>query len=138
MVTAVGFYSPNIRKKDNNPHDWLICGSKDCRISVWKYFANSKTISDKPRAIIYGHHNEIIALAIQKTLGLVASADKDGVVLIHCLNSGKLIRDFPLRLDIEESIRFVEMDDHGLLIIVTSKSKMISCTYTKILIRIIF
>ena len=129
-MTAVGCYSPKSNKQDKDPQDWLICGSRDCRISIWKYCANNKAISDKPRAIIYGHHNEIIALAIQKTLGLVASADKDGVVLIHCLNSGRLIRDFSIKLDMEEAIRFVEMDDHGLVVIVTTRSKMISCTYS--------
>lgn len=58
----------------------VIAGSKDCRISVWSFEVTGKSqrlsTSSKPKQIIYGHHSEVICLAIESSLGIFVSADK--------------------------------------------------------------
>ena len=59
---------------------FIVAGSKDCRITVWEIDASgSKSVLDKsrnPAQILYGHHNEITGLCIEKTLGIIVSCDK--------------------------------------------------------------
>ena len=74
IVTAVDAgYIPRVKQT------LIAVGSKDCRVTVWRFDSIKKDIDEQRKAqfeIFYGHHNEITALHIQRILGLVISADK--------------------------------------------------------------
>lgn len=55
----------------------IIVGSKDCRISIWKFDQKKQVLQSetKPKSIIYGHHSEMVCLAVEKTLNVIVSAD---------------------------------------------------------------
>ncbi len=44
--------------------------------------------------ILYGHHNEIVALRTNSILNLIISADLDGVVMMHTLITGRYIASY--------------------------------------------
>lgn len=56
----------------------IIVGSKDCRISVWKFDHEKQSLASetKPKLIIYGHHSEILCMSVDKTLNVIVSADQ--------------------------------------------------------------
>lgn len=75
VVTAVDTaYIPRLKQS------LIAVGSKDCRISLWELESQnvrgSRETKRSPSHILYGHHNEITALFVQKTLGLLVSCDK--------------------------------------------------------------
>jgi len=104
----------------------IAVGSKDCRVTVWKFDSFKKDEENRKAyfEIFYGHHNEITALHIQRILGIVISADKDGVVLIFCILSGKLLRSIYPHLQSDEFIKIIQADENGFVILVTSKDKI--------------
>jgi len=57
----------------------IAVGSKDCRVTLWN-FSSDRALHPEhkrtPSHILYGHHNEITALYIEKILGLLVSCDK--------------------------------------------------------------
>ena len=57
---------------------FVVCGSKDSKISVWNFdISNTKQpISNSPKHIIYGHYNEIVNLTVDSIIGIIVSADK--------------------------------------------------------------
>lgn len=57
---------------------YIVVGSKDCLITIWKFSADTKDIQRMKQGplILYEHHNEITALYIEKTLGIIISSDK--------------------------------------------------------------
>jgi hypothetical protein len=73
-VTCVDFaYVPRVRQY------FIAAGSKDYRITIWKFDAIKKQVDESKKdigEILFGHHNEITAVKIEKTLGIVVSADK--------------------------------------------------------------
>ena len=60
----------------------IIAGSKDCRISVWRFDHKNQRIinTGKPKQIIYGHHSEVTCLTVHNSFGILVSTDK---VKIH-------------------------------------------------------
>jgi len=57
---------------------FIVIGSKDCRITVWRFDSVKKEVQNGKNypEILYGHHNEITALCMEKTLNIIISADK--------------------------------------------------------------
>jgi len=52
----------------------LICGSKDCRISIWKV-NNEYKLENK--YVLYGHDYEICAMCLSYDLSILISVDKN-------------------------------------------------------------
>lgn len=63
---------------------YIVAASKDFQITIWKFDFNKKNseLVDKEPLKLQEHHNEILALYVEKTLGLIISSDKVGYTLI--------------------------------------------------------
>lgn len=55
-------------------HKLLICGSKDCRISIWKVKDEYKL---ENKYVLYGHDYEICAMSLSYDLSILISVDKN-------------------------------------------------------------
>lgn len=99
----------------------IACGSKDCRISLWKF---DKDMGLKPYieggGLIYGHNNEIITLKINDVLDILVSVDRDGVVLMHEIRKGSFLRKVTLDMEREEYVNHLDIHDDGLILIGTN------------------
>ena len=109
--------------------DVIVCGSKDCKISIWKIKKSLDNAQGyrKPKHVIYGHHNEIVAMCIERNLNLLVSADRDGVILFHSLSSNKLIRCLELQVEHNECVKFVMAHGNGIVVICTDRNRV--CVY---------
>lgn len=80
---------------------YVACGSRDCRVSVYK-ISRKKLLMMKPEIdlgflkMLYGHHNEILAIKLDCILSLIISIDSDGLGLIHELKTQKFLHSFKL------------------------------------------
>ena len=73
MTAVDAAYIPRVRRH------FIVAGSKDCRITIWRFDPSKKNFDEtkkKDSEILYGHHNEITALYIEKILGVMISSDK--------------------------------------------------------------
>jgi hypothetical protein len=73
VTVVAAAYMPRTREY------FIVVGSRDCRLSVWKYDAMKKTIDEKRSEnteTLFGHHNEITAIYIESNIGVVISGDK--------------------------------------------------------------
>eukprot|EP00501_MAST-03F_sp_TOSAG23-6_P001531 GSMAST32.ASY1.ANO1.1594.1 assembled CDS len=62
---------------------WVVVGSKDGTLGLWKYTKeNRKTGANYPE-ILYGHEASISCVSINDDVGLIASGDITGVCVIH-------------------------------------------------------
>ena len=70
-----------------------VTGSLDGTVMVWEVSSSATSIVSKhPRAVLYGHRDEITCTAINTRIGIVASTSKDGSCLIHKAHDGQYIR----------------------------------------------
>eukprot|EP01048_Picozoa_sp_COSAG05_P000522 COSAG05_NODE_14_length_36349_cov_27.641655_16_plen_146_part_00 len=76
-----------------------VTGSLDATVAVWDVAPSSATsvpiVSSAPRAVLYGHRDEITCTAVHTGLGIVASASKHGPCLLHKARGGSYIRSIP-------------------------------------------
>lgn len=73
MTVVAAAYMPRTREF------FIVVGSRDCRLSVWKYDSIKKVIDEKRSEnseTLFGHHNEITAIYIESNIGVVVSGDK--------------------------------------------------------------
>jgi len=107
----------------------IAAGSKDCRISLWN-FSSDRSLSPEqkrtPYQILYGHHNEITCLYIENILGILVSCDKDNVVMVFCVSTGKLQRSIYPEMDADDYIKMVRVDENGFIILLTTKSVILT------------
>ncbi|KAJ3435633.1 beige/beach-related [Anaeramoeba flamelloides] len=91
--------------------DYLVTGSADSSICIWKIkYPDSKAQSEKiykeknnfifPKlkliSLCFGHQSPITCLAINSILNLIASVSIEGLLLIHQLKTGELIKSIVL------------------------------------------
>ena len=70
-----------------------VTGSLDGTVMVWEVSSSvTPMVSKHPRAVLYGHRDEITCTAINTRIGVVASTSKDGSCLIHKAHDGQYIR----------------------------------------------
>lgn len=74
--------------------NYLVTGSNDTTLIVWE-IQNEKVLFEKPKAILYGHEDEITCVAINNDLDMVVSGSKDKTCIIHTLN-GKYVKSINL------------------------------------------
>lgn len=70
---------------------YLITGSKDTTIMVWKISSNHK-VDEIPVHILWGHDEEIISVQSNVELDVVVSTSKGTSIIVHTLRSGKYVR----------------------------------------------
>lgn len=78
----------------------VVCGSKDCRISLWKFSWDDslnliKLISspfDKTNYVLYGHQEEIAMMSYNQSTDLLMSLDKEGTCLLFSLKLKRLMK----------------------------------------------
>ncbi len=105
----------------------IAVGSKDCRVTLWRFDPVSRKIVDHKQdlsEILYGHHDEITSLCIEKTLGIIVSCDKDGVILLFCIASRKLLKSIYPDFYNDEYAKICKADENGFIIIITNKERI--------------
>ena len=104
----------------------IACGSKDCRISLWKYDKDFglKLYMDGG-GLIYGHNDEIITLKINEVLDILFSVDKDGILLMHEIKKGRFIRKVTLKMERDEYVNNLDIHDNGLILIGTTSCRIL-------------
>eukprot|EP00329_Picozoa_sp_Boothbay-MS584-11_P003498 30940_1 len=74
----------------------VVTGSLDATVAVWDISPSSVSsvpiISNTPRAILYGHRDEITCTTVHTGIGIVASTSKNGNCLLHKARNGQYIR----------------------------------------------
>merc|ERR1712091_600030 len=58
-------------------------------VMLWHTEVSSRTPPDKPTHILFGHDDEVTAVAANYDLDLVASCSLDGTCILHTLRSGR-------------------------------------------------
>ncbi|EGR28762.1 WD repeat and fyve domain protein 3, partial [Ichthyophthirius multifiliis] len=102
--------------------DFLVCGSKDCRVSISTIEIKKNNILGpelelNSTKMLYGHHNEVTAVKINKSLQIIVSIDLDGLKHI-----------FYTELQDNEFIQFLEIHEMGYILIVTCLKRLIIFT----------
>lgn len=70
---------------------WIVCGSRDCTISVWKLENDRCTVYSTPQHVLSGHVSAVTAVAASALLDVVVSGDASGMILVHHLRSGDFL-----------------------------------------------
>ena len=78
----------------------LVAGSKDATLTVWRVIPPNRRcrfpkLDSQPRHTLYGHEHAIVSVVAHGDMGVVASCSAYGVLLLHSLNHGHLIRCAP-------------------------------------------
>ena len=103
----------------------VACGSKDCRISLWKFDKDmGLKLNMEAGGLIYGHNNEIITLKINDVLDILISIDRDGALLMHEIRKGRFIRKIDLDMDRDEFVNNLDIHDNGLILIGTTSCRI--------------
>lgn len=104
----------------------IACGSKDCRISLWRYDKKLeiKNFYPKEMKFMYGHNNEIIIMKINEILDILISVDKDGLYLIHDIRKGKFISLKKIDLNEKEIVIILEIHNNGFILIGTNLGRI--------------
>eukprot|EP00727_Mastigamoeba_balamuthi_P007099 m51a1_g3009 putative beach domain-containing protein (2301) ;mRNA; r:833752-844561 len=71
----------------------LVTGSRDTTIMVWDILTtpSSLRVSATPRHVLYGHDDEVTAIAASEELDVVVSGSRDGAIVVHTLRRGKFV-----------------------------------------------
>jgi hypothetical protein len=73
----------------------LVTGSKDTTLMVWEVYlgkGHTYRIDENPIHILYGHNDEVTAIAVNAGLDVSVSGSKDGSCIIHTLRQGRYVR----------------------------------------------
>jgi len=74
----------------------LLCGSKDCRISLWEFNFETLILKADPwkkaKNVFFGHEGEILMMDYNEQTDLLLSIDKEGLCLLFNLKSRLLMR----------------------------------------------
>ena len=99
----------------------IICGSQDCRISIWSIDSKKFKIIKNDPEIIYGHTDWVKTLSVNSSLEIFVSSDKKNNVLMFSLKSKKLITKLDLeslQSDETNQINLVKIHDNGLILVI--------------------
>ena len=101
---------------------FVICGSKDCKISLWKFnWEKMELISDplrKNRNVLYGHSGEIVMMNYNEETDLLLSVDKEGICLLFSLKIRRLMRK--IQCPGEKFVKGI-IHEYGLLAVFSKK-----------------
>lgn len=95
----------------------LICGSRDCLLSLWKFQWESdlKLIVsplEKSSYTLYGHQEEVLMLNYSKNTDILLSIDKEGACLLFNLSRKRLMKRIELR---GERLQNAIIHDYGII-----------------------
>jgi WD40 repeat protein len=99
LIQSVSFHKDLVTcltvASDYDKH-WLVTGSKDCVILIWKIASEREVLGDPvdkiPLHQLYGHDDSINCVAVNAELDLIASGSDDGTVMLHTLREGVYLR----------------------------------------------
>ena len=104
----------------------IACGSKDCRISLWKYDKDlGLRLYLEGGGLIYGHNDEVITLKINEVFDVLFSVDKDGILLMHEIRRGRFIRKVCLKMERDEFVNNIDVHDNGLILLSTTLCRIL-------------
>merc|ERR1712166_587979 len=71
----------------------VVTGSKDTTVMVWEVDTSSKAqlTENKPTHILFGHDDEVTAVAADYQYDVVASCSLDGTCMLHTLRAGQYV-----------------------------------------------
>lgn len=101
--------------------NFIAAGSKDCRITIWKFYEGEEKVSQEPEHILYGHHNEVLIIRISTLLNIVISVDLDGICIIHSLISGRFLRCMDTKL-LSDVVHTIRVNTHGFILLLSAKN----------------
>lgn len=121
----------------------LICGSKDCRISLWKFSWDDpinplKLISspfEKTNYVLYGHQEEVAMMNYNASTDILLSLDKEGACLLFSLRLKRLMKK--IEGPSGEKLINAMIHDYGVLV-GFSKKKAFMFKYTYLIFYIYF
>lgn len=72
----------------------LVTGSRDSSVMVWDLFISSSKVSlqSVPRLQLFGHDDEVTAVAVNADIDVILSASADNTCILHSFCSGDYIR----------------------------------------------
>eukprot|EP00124_Ichthyophonus_hoferi_P000506 Ihof_evm4s19 gene=Ihof_evmTU4s19 len=73
----------------------LATGSKDRTVMLWRLanpIGSPPYVCMQPVHVLLGHHSQVTTLAVNTELDLVVSGSEEGVVLLHTIGQGRLLR----------------------------------------------
>jgi len=89
IVTAIAIVPvPVIDGKGDPTHVYVVTGSKDTTVMLWEVEVAARTPPEKPTHILFGHDDEVTAVAVDEDLDMVASVSLDGTCIVHTLRAG--------------------------------------------------
>lgn len=106
----------------------IACGSKDCRISLWKYDKEMNIRGYTEAAgggLVYGHNNEVVVMKINEVLGILISVDRDGVVLTHEISRGRFLKKIALELERDEFVNQLDIHENGIVLVGTTLCRVL-------------
>ncbi|KAJ5066342.1 beige/beach-related [Anaeramoeba ignava] len=103
----------------NSTDHILATGSKDTTVIIWSFDMKSRSVSQTPKHVLYGHDDVVTCLAISLDLDLVISGSKDGSCIVHTVRRGRYVRSVYVS-DSPVEIYLVKISPDGLFMIYSS------------------
>ncbi|XP_052080874.1 neurobeachin-like protein 1 isoform X2 [Mytilus californianus] len=100
----------------------LVTGSRDTTCIIWQIQQQggfSVNINNRPLQTLYGHEGEVTAVYISTELDMVASASRDGTVILHTVRRGHYMRTLhpPCAMGYTLHIPLLAVDEMGRIIL---------------------
>eukprot|EP01156_Anaeramoeba_ignava_P006077 Anaeramoba_ignava/a347683_55.p1 GENE.a347683_55~~a347683_55.p1 ORF type:complete len:2217 (+),score=613.13 a347683_55:83-6733(+) len=91
--------------------EYLVTGSRDTTVIVWKYDEKEGKVYEKPKHVFLVHDREVNSVDLKTRFDIVVSASKDGSFIIHTLHKGKHIRTvFPFE---KHPVSIIKISNEG-------------------------
>jgi WD40 repeat protein len=72
---------------------WIVTGSRDCTVMVWKINPFSEhPVDTEPIHVLYGHDDSVNSVCVNCELDIVVSGSDDSTIIVHSLRTGTYIR----------------------------------------------
>jgi hypothetical protein len=104
----------------------LVTGSKDTTVRIWAALPG-RAIFTTPLMALNDHDDEVVSVAINAALGVVASSSKDCSIILHYLNSSEIIAS--IRHPNHLVYDLIAISPLGFIVTYCSSDSSI-CTYT--------
>ncbi|XP_076087925.1 neurobeachin-like protein 1 isoform X3 [Mytilus galloprovincialis] len=100
----------------------LVTGSRDTTCIIWQIQQQggfSVNINNRPLQTLYGHEGEVTAVYISTELDMVASASRDGTVILHTVRRGHYMKTLhpPCAMGYTLHIPLLAVDEMGRIIL---------------------
>lgn len=88
LVTAIAIVPATGGGRGETSRVHVVTGSKDTTVMLWEVDVTSRQPPAQPKHILFGHDDEVTAVAVDRELDAVASCSLDGTCILHSLRSG--------------------------------------------------